>query len=44
VRQRRRGREPDAKALLASGQAEGQGDVRFPGAPRARNIMPMVPS
>ena len=32
VRQRRRGREPDAETLLASGQTQGQCDVRFSGA------------
>ena len=32
VRQRRRGREPDAEASLASGQSEGERDMRFFGA------------
>ncbi len=32
MRQRRRSGEPDAKTLLASGQAQGQRNVGFPGA------------
>jgi hypothetical protein len=43
MRQRCRGGEPDAEAFLTSGQAQSQGDVGFPRARRARNIMPMVP-